>query len=172
MKVFLIGYMGSGKTTIGQALASQMEIPFVDLDDLIVAHAGHSIPEIFEIKGEDTFREMEKNVLHTLKNTSQAIIACGGGTPCFFDNMDWMKLNGLTIYLKNTPSQIVKNLKDQIAHRPLLRGKSEKELLDFIENHLGQRVAFYEQAQVEVNGGELDEKIEELCAFLERLMKG
>ncbi len=171
MKVFLIGYMGSGKTSIGKALASQMNIPFVDMDELIEAHTSHSIVEIFETKGEEIFREIEQTVLQTLQNKTEGIIACGGGTPCFFDNMNWMKLNGLTIYLKNTPEQIIQHLKGQIAHRPILQGKSEKELLTFIENHLKERASFYEQAHVELEGGgKLEELIADLLTFLKRVV--
>lgn len=171
MKVFLIGYMGSGKTTIGKALATQLKVSFVDLDDLIVANAGHPISEIFEGKGEETFRKMEKSALRSLKNTSDAIIACGGGTPCFYDNMDWMKSNGLTVYLKNTPTQIIQNLGNQIDHRPLLQGKSKKELLEYIEVHLNKRASFYEQAKVEVScRGDLEKTIKELRAFMYRFI--
>jgi len=171
MKIFLLGYMGSGKTTIGKALASQMDLIFMDMDVLIEAHAKHSIAEIFEIKGEEAFRKMEQTVLKSLENKTEGIIACGGGTPCFFDNIGWMKSNGLTIYLKYAPKQIIHHLKGQIVHRPILQGKSEEELLRFIEDHLHERASFYEQAHVEFEGsGTLDEVVKELRAFLQRVV--
>jgi len=168
MKIFLIGYMGSGKTTIGKALASQMDTSFMDMDDLIMAHAGLSIAKIFDVKGEEAFRQIERKVLKELESTSTGIVACGGGTPCFFDNMTWMNANGLTIYLKHSPKQLIRHLRGQIADRPILIGKSEEELLQFIETHLKERSTFYEQAQVVLEGGgALDKSVSELRDFLE-----
>ena len=163
--------MGSGKTTIGKALADQLDLPFIDMDDLIELRAKQSISQIFELKGEETFREIEQSSLKSLQNKTEGIIACGGGTPCFFDNMDWMKMNGLTIYLKYTPEQIIQHLKGETNHRPILSGKTEAELLQFIATHLKEREMFYGRAHVEfLGGGEMKESVGELAALLARVV--
>jgi len=169
MKLFLIGYMGSGKSSLGKGLAAQLGIPFFDLDELIEMKAGYSIAEIFEKEGEGHFRKLESTTLKSLAEASKCIIATGGGTPCFFDNIDWMNENGMTLYLKCSPTRIVQRLKNGLTHRPILKDKSEKELLLFIEQHLIDRSPNYERAQiVYLADADLPIALHDLSEFLER----
>lgn len=146
MRVFLIGFMGSGKSTFGKKLAKQLEWPYIDTDKAIEADAGMSIPEIFTQRGEDAFREMEKQYLHTTFALPQAIISCGGGTPCFYDNMETMLQQGLVIYLKVEEGHLYERLRTRSAKRPLIAGKSESELRDYIRTMLSTRENYYMKA--------------------------
>jgi len=148
MNIYLIGFMGSGKSHTGQQLADALEMPFVDLDDRIEALAGCSIAQLFEYKGETYFRELEASALRATLSDDPAVISCGGGTPCFHDNMDWIKTNGLSIYLKASIPLLVKRLKKGQEHRPLIRGLNEAELAAFIEERVAQREFFYSQAEM------------------------
>lgn len=147
MNIYLIGFMGSGKSHTGQQLADALGIPFVDLDDRIEALAGCSIAQLFEYKGETYFRELEAQALRATLSDDPGVISCGGGTPCFHHNMDWIKTNGLSIYLKASVPLLVKRLKKGQEHRPLIRGLNETELAAFIEERVAQREFFYSQAQ-------------------------
>ncbi len=148
MRVYLIGFMGSGKTHVGRQLAAFAQMPFVDLDDLIVQQQQHTIIELFERSGESAFRQMEQAALHTTAEYAQAIIACGGGTPCFFDNMDWMNRHGITIFLDVPASILAQRLYGEMAQRPLLRGLDKDALQSWIEEKQAQRLPFYQQASV------------------------
>lgn len=145
MIYYLLGFMGSGKTTYGKIIADDLKLDFLDLDDVIIENNKISIKEIFESKGEDYFRELEKNALHNItENNDNIIIAVGGGTPCFFDNMEYMNTHGKTIYLKAKTSTLCQNLKENgIQKRPLLAGKTDKELLVYIDEMLNKRAPFY-----------------------------
>lgn len=148
--VFLVGFMGSGKTTWGKKIAAGLDLPFVDLDHEIVEHIGMSIPAYFELHGEDNFRKLESEFL---KNQSdrKGIISTGGGTPCYFDNMEWIKNNGLSLYLYHTPKSLWSRLsQSDVNKRPVLKGLTGDELLSFIESKLGQRSCFYEQADIKI----------------------
>ncbi len=169
MKIFLIGYMGSGKSTLGKALATILSVPFIDMDNAIELMSGQSISEIFEKHGEAYFRNLESKALKDMEGVEAAIVACGGGTPCFNDNLEWMNKEGLTIYLKLSPQSIVQRLKNKRDERPLIKNKSEKELHDFIEQHLNSRTVFYEQAQLIYSTDELS--LEESLIDLERFLK-
>ncbi len=146
-KIFLIGFMGAGKTYHGQRLANVLGVPFIDLDAMIETGEGSTISEIFATKGETHFRILESEYLHRLAAVPQAVIATGGGTPCFFENLDWMKAAGLTVYLKTPVSLLVQRLAKQRAQRPLLANLSETELERAIEERLTERLAIYEQAE-------------------------
>ncbi len=140
--------MGCGKSTIGRELAELLGYTFVDLDAYIEDTEYLSIPEIFKLKGEKGFRLIEQQCLKELGKLNKVVIATGGGTPCFFDNQDWMNENGTTVYLKTSPELLFKRLKSQTAQRPLLADKTEEELKDFIDSKLQERKVFYENAEL------------------------
>jgi shikimate kinase len=147
MKVFLIGFMGSGKTTYGRAAAAAAGMDFIDLDDVIVAEAGRSIPEIFAVGGQERFRVLEHEALRRVAATAEeAVIATGGGAPCYFNNMELMKDAGTTIYLEHPPRALMENLYDQRAQRPLIAGMDDEELLKYITEKLAEREPFYHRA--------------------------
>ena len=148
MKIFLIGFMASGKSTIGKQLAEKLSVPFIDLDEWIEKCEGRSVTLIFAESGEPVFRQIESAYLKKLEGTKTAIIATGGGTPCFFDNMDWMKQNGLTLYLRTDPFILFERLKASDRERPLLSGRKDQALLDFIKNTIEKRAVFYENAHL------------------------
>lgn len=148
MKIFLIGFMGSGKSLIGRHLAKRLGLSFLDLDDFLEKGEKKSIREIFAESGEDEFRKLEKIYLNKTSDLRNHIVATGGGTPCFFENMEWMKANGLTIFLNVNPEILCERLQKESEHRPLLIGNSDKELLKFIESKLNFRLQFYKQAEV------------------------
>lgn len=157
--IFLIGFMGCGKSYTGARLATLLESPFADLDDQIVQNAGMSIAMIFEKHGEDYFRELESNVLRQTTHFHPSVISCGGGAPCFFDNMAWMNANGITVYLKTPPQLLAFRLRNETQGRPLLRKYSESQLLDFIELRLEEREPFYSQAHIIYHQTQLDQDV-------------
>lgn len=145
--IFLIGFMGSGKTTWGRKLALKTDRVFIDLDEEIVNDAGMPIPEYFAQHGETAFRALESRVLKHLPLEHPAVVATGGGTPCFFDNMAWMNRTGKTIYLCMPPKALWSRLmQTDIAERPALGGLTGKALLDDITAKLADRTPHYQQA--------------------------
>lgn len=149
MKIlFLIGFMGSGKSTMGKLIAKAMNWRFIDLDDYIEMKVGESIPSIFEREGEDGFRKMERVALEEVVRFEKVVVATGGGTPCFYENMRFMKLHGLTLYLKLLPQELWKRLLPVRSSRPLIANKSDEELLHYIEEKLSERELFYNQAHI------------------------
>ena len=121
MKYFIVGYMASGKSTFGKELAKDKGLPFLDLDESVESREGRSISEIFAKEGEEYFRKREREILHEICNEAdEFVLATGGGTPCFFDNMDYMNQAGTTVFLNTSPLVIVDRLKRQRADRPLL----------------------------------------------------
>lgn len=139
--------MGAGKTTVGKALSKELGIPFYDLDWYIESRMHKTVPQIFAEKGEEGFRKIEYNLLREVAEFENVIISCGGGTPCFYDNVDYMNKQGKTIYLKATPEVLYGHLKMGKTVRPLLVGKSKEELLDFITDQLAKREPFYTKAR-------------------------
>ena len=146
-RIILIGYMGAGKTTIGKALSKELGIIFYDLDWYIESRMRKTVSEIFAERGEEGFRKIEYNMLHEVAEFEDVIISCGGGTPCFFDNMDYLNQQGLTVYLKADPEVLYKHLQMAKVERPLLKGKSKEELLTFIKEQLEKREPFYTKAR-------------------------
>ena len=146
-KIYLIGFMGCGKSYIGKQLAQSLGWEFLDMDDFLEAKEGMSISQIFAEGGATLFRKLEQNYLHATYDFKNTIIATGGGVPCFFDNIDWMNTNGATIYLKTPVPILFDRLKSETNHRPLLAGKTDAQLKEFIANKLSERNPFYEQAQ-------------------------
>ena len=155
-RIFLIGFMGSGKSTAGEKLARRIGYRYVDMDQLIEEISGMRIPGIFKELGEPMFRKWEHDILLELCSQDQVVVSTGGGAPCHGDQIGIMNSHGCTVYLKMTPVA----LKDRLIHsstdRPLIRDKSEKELLQFIKDLLAERAAYYEQAKIQVNGADLD----------------
>ena len=124
MRIYLIGFMGSGKSTLGQRVAERMQVPFVDTDKLVTSASGKDIQQIFDVYGEPRFRELEKAALRETIQLEKSIIATGGGLPCFEDNMRWMKQHGITIYLQWPDEQLLAHLEEHKEDRPLLKVKS------------------------------------------------
>lgn len=140
--------MGSGKSHVGKELAERLKWRFVDMDDYLEAATGKTINDIFEEDGADEFRRLERKYLHDSVQWTDAVIATGGGAPCFFDNIKWMNSRGLTIYLR-TPVEVLQHrLNAATAHRPLLQGKTEIQVKNFIIETMNVRAFFYEQASV------------------------
>lgn len=146
-RIILIGYMGAGKTTLGKALAKSLNLPFYDLDWYIESRMRKKIAQIFEEKGEEGFRIIEKNMLHEVAEFEDVVISCGGGTPCFFDNMDYMNGQADVIYLKGSVDVLCEHLKMGKSVRPLILGKNDEELRSFIEEQLAHRELFYNKAK-------------------------
>jgi len=148
MKIYLIGFMGCGKSTIGDELADLLGFVFIDLDEHIIEQQGRSIVEIFEEDGEKKFREIERDALYQLSGMFNSVIATGGGTPCFHDNLEWMKATGMTIYL-DTPAEILaERLKPEKQARPLLADLNDGQLLEFIQNKIRERASFYNDSEI------------------------
>jgi shikimate kinase len=138
--------MGSGKSTIGKQLASKLGYKFLDLDNYIERSTGKSITEIFNDKGEDCFRKIESECLKEVLESPGNLIALGGGAPCFHDNIKRIKEFSLSIYLKISPEGLTKRLLRSHTPRPLIKGKTENELLDYIREKLTRREEYYLQA--------------------------
>lgn len=154
--VFLVGFMGSGKTYWGRQWAAALQKKFVDLDQLIENSEQLSVAEIFEKKGEEYFREKEADVLRSLQEEQDILISCGGGAPCFNDNMKWMNATGTTVFLEASPKFLLQNIVKEPLARPLLKNMNEAEMLFFIEKKLAERNEFYRQAKLVVNAEELN----------------
>ncbi|GAB6278803.1 MAG: shikimate kinase [Lentimicrobium sp.] len=148
MLIFLIGYMASGKSSVGPRLANELGFNFVDLDDLIEEKYRVSIKDFFQKYGENQFRILENQMLHQTFQLSNTVIATGGGTACYFDNMELMNQHGLTIYFKQGIEELYQRLKQSKKPRPLLSSSSEAELKKEIQRHLNQRIPYYEKAHL------------------------
>lgn len=139
--------MGAGKTTVGKSLAKDLNLSFYDLDWYIESRMHKTVPQIFAERGEDGFRQIEHNMLHEVAEFEDVVISCGGGTPCFFDNMDYLNQQGDVVYLKASPEVLHKHLLMGKVERPLLKGKSPEELIDFIRQQLATREPYYNKAR-------------------------
>lgn len=168
-KIFLIGFMGSGKSTTGKELASHLKWSFIDLDEKIEKIAGMKVSEIFAEKGEDFFRKTESEALHSMVTETKAVISTGGGTPCFGDNMDFMLNNGLTVYLRVTPARLKSRLADASDQRPLLKDISKKELQKYISGKLSEREKWYCRAEIIIDGFDID--LSGLYSLVKKLIK-
>ena len=172
-RIILIGYMGAGKTTVGKALSKELGIPFYDLDWYIESRRRKTVPQIFAEVGEEGFRQIERNMLHEVAEFEDVIISCGGGTPCFFDNMDYMNRQGQVVYLRCEPEVLQKHLMMGKTERPLLKGKSPEELIDFIKEQLQTREQYYNKAQYKLDVSLMDnyEKIKITIKRLREMLK-
>ena len=162
--IFLIGFMGAGKSYWGARLAAAKGLPFLDLDDLIVAQEKCSIAQLFSEIGESGFRALERAVLQKLANHAPAVVATGGGTPCFFDNMEWMNAHGTTLYLDTPAAVLAERLKHEIGVRPLLASIKQADLQQFIAGKISEREPFYRKASVVL------EQLAEEKDFLSKLL--
>lgn len=154
--------MGAGKTTIGKALAKELGISFYDLDWYIESRMRKKVADIFAERGEEGFRQIEHNMLHEVAEFEDVVISCGGGTPCFFDNMDYMNGQGDVFYLRGEVDTLIAHLKMGRGVRPLLVGKNDEELRSFITEQLAQREEFYMKANhiIDINTLDNFDKIE------------
>jgi len=154
--IYIIGFMGSGKSTAGKKLASLLGWAFIDLDNNIEEFAGKTIPEIFSQNGEEYFREIEALLLRKIESHTDTIISTGGGTPCHSGNMDFMLSTGLTIYLKLTPGQLKSRLLKSKGERPLIKDLEPHNLQTFIEKKLEDREEWYEKSDITIEGIDID----------------
>ena len=176
-KIFLIGYMCSGKTTLGRALAHHLGCRFVDLDEEIEHRAGMSVSEIFQTLGEDRFRQMESDVLADIagnRSDRQTIVAVGGGTPCFGNNFELMSRAGKTVLLETPVERIVERLILGQDKRPLVAGKKPDELRTFVVKAIETRRPFYERARYRFDSSKLEDEqmiAESVERFIDQFLK-
>lgn len=167
-RIFLTGYMGAGKTTLGRDLSDFLGLSFIDLDVFIEERFHKTIRQIFAEQGEEAFRQLEKRMLHEVAEFEDIIISTGGGTPCFFDNMSFMNSCGKTVYLRVSIDELANRL-EQFRHtRPVLQNRTGDELKAFIRENLEGRLPFYEQAQL-IFDAETMETCEDVRRLSERL---
>lgn len=152
MRIFLIGYMGCGKTTLGRELAAELKLTFIDLDSFLEEKYFKTIPQIFAEEGEESFRRKERKVLEEVSEFDDVVLATGGGAPCFFDNIDLMNRAGFCIFLDVDEDTLAERLIAAKTERPLIKGKSPGELKQFIGGMLEKRRPFYEKATFILHG--------------------
>lgn len=168
-RIFLIGYMGSGKTTIGKLVAARLGFGFVDMDAHIEEKQFKSVSKIFAEKGEAEFRLLEQKCMHEVAEFEDVVISTGGGAPCFFDNVEYMNNKGITIYLKLTATELAERLElIGVSKRPLLANRKGEELRQFIAEGLGKREPFYSKATYSLSGG-IDETVDNICKLVAKL---
>ena len=149
MRIYLVGYMGVGKTTVGKKLARMLDLPFYDLDAVITESVERTIPEIFEAEGESGFRGVERSYLHKITDTHPSmVLSTGGGTPCFYDNMQFMNEQGITIYLQMDVASLSHRLINSKANRPLIANITAEGLQAYVKRHLDERKDYYEDAHI------------------------
>ena len=141
--------MSSGKTYWGKALSRKLDIPFFDLDEHVVAAEGRSINDIFAQDGEEYFRRREKEILHIITESHETfLMACGGGTPCYYNNIEYMNASGITIWINTPIETLFERLKKERDHRPLIRNLDDDQLKSYIIKKFSDRKIFYEQAKI------------------------
>jgi len=160
--------MGSGKTSVGKKLAKSLGIEFIDLDSFIEGQAKMSINNIFDGPGEQVFRNLEREGLEELSNKEDIVVATGGGTPCFKDNMNFLNEHGITIYLKLENRILLERLANAKSDRPLLKNLSDEELKDYIEKKLAERAPTYERAQHTVKAAHITNAVESIHQLLKQ----
>ena len=169
MRIYLIGYMGSGKTKTAELLSKIFKCDFVDTDHLVEEITGTTVTAIFKTKGQDYFREIEKNVLRSTVKKNSCVISTGGGTPCYFDNMEWMNAHGITVYLETNAGLLFHRLATSRSGRPLIESLDDVELMEQIMSHLVVRNPVYKQSMISVNAASLN--VKELADKIKALNK-
>lgn len=154
-RIFLIGYMGAGKTTLGKVLSRQLGLSFIDLDHYIEGRYHKSVSQLFAERGEEVFRDIERRMLHEVATFEDVLVSTGGGSPCFFDNMEYMNGVGQTVYLKVSVGELAKRLEFCKSTRPVLKGRSGDELKSFITENLEKREPFYSKAAIVFDAEEM-----------------
>lgn len=167
-RIILIGYMGAGKTTIGRHLAQALQLEFFDLDWYVEDRFRMKIPDIFRERGEQGFRDLERKMLHEVAEFENIVLACGGGTPCFFDNMDYMNSVAETVYLRATPDVLQTHLGMGKSIRPLIQGKTPDELREYIQESLVTRTPFYEKARHTIDINVIHTR-EQIAAYIQQI---
>lgn len=162
--VFLIGYMGSGKSTAGKKLANKLKYDFIDVDASIEQMTGKTVARIFSEEGEDQFRQLEHSIIKSLCSRKNVVVATGGGAPCFFDNLELMNLAGVTVYLKMSPGALAKRIVESKSERPLLKYILNEDLPLYITQHLTKREVYYNKATRTISGENL--KIDDLAQMV------
>ena len=160
--------MGSGKTTVGRALAKEIGFPFYDLDWYIESRMRKKISQIFAERGEEGFRKIECNMLHEVAEFEDVVISCGGGTPCFFDNIDYLNQQAQVVYLRCEPEVLHKHLLMGKGDRPLLKGKTPDELIEYIRQQLELREPYYTKARYTLDVSLMD-NTEKIKITIEKL---
>ena len=155
-RIYIVGYMGAGKTTAARRLAQRMGWEVVDTDALFEEKYKISVNDFFNKYDEPLYRKLESEVLKATESLDHVVVSTGGGTACFFDNMDWMNQHGLTVFLRISPQAAVDRVIHSRHKRPLVEGKSEEELTEFVNQHYASRLPFYEQANIIVKSEDLD----------------
>jgi shikimate kinase len=171
-RVFLMGFMGAGKTTLGKALAKDLGISFIDLDQYIECRFMKSVSQIFALKGEQGFREIESRMLREVGEFDDVIVSCGGSTPLIGDNMDFMLEHGQTVYLKCDNETLLRRLKVARSQRPLIASKTDDELAAFIESETARREPGYLKAEFICPGDRLEsrDQISDTVSYLKQLL--
>ena len=155
-RIYLVGYMGAGKTTAAKRIANRLGWEVVDTDALFEEKYKISVDGFFQTYDEALYRKLESEILKSTERLEHTVISTGGGTACFFDNMDWMNLHGLTVFMRISPESVVDRVLHSRHKRPLARGKSEAELKEYVGWHYASRLPFYEQAQITVKSEDFD----------------
>ncbi len=158
MRIYLIGFMGCGKSSLGRRLADKLNYTFFDTDTVLEEKAGMKVPEIFSQLGEETFRELEAKVLRETASVEQVVVATGGGMPCYFDNMDFMLQNGKTIYIRMDPTSLADRIENSHKKRPLVDHLKGDALIQTIKEKLALREPYYLKAECIVKGESLKPK--------------
>lgn len=165
MRIFLIGFMSAGKTYWGMELSKKLDMPFFDLDEKIVASEGKSINAIFNEDGEEYFRQKEKETLHIITESHETfVMACGGGTPCYYNNIDYMNRSGITAWINTSIDTLFDRLIKERTNRPLLRDLTDSQLKSYIVKKFSDRKIYYEQAEVII-----DDETMVIDSFVEKL---
>lgn len=154
-RIFLVGYMGAGKTTIGKVLSKLIGLTFIDLDYYIEGRFRKTVAQLFAERGEEGFRSIERNMLHEVAEFEDVLVSTGGGTPCFFDNMEFMNQQGTTIYLQVSVDELASRLELCKHTRPVLKNRTGDELKAFVAESLSGRLPFYQKASIVFDANEL-----------------
>ena len=170
MRIFLVGFMGAGKSVVGRRLAKSLNLSFYDLDEEIESHYKMSVSAIFQKYDEACFRKLETSVLESFANKDNFVLSCGGGTPCFGENMAFMNSIGTTIYIKLSTDELVGRISSSYHKRPLTEGKSDEELASYVDAMLKKREPFYSMAKITVDASGTDKEtlVEKILLVLQK----